>query len=125
MSHSLAILADGTVVAWEDKLFGQASPPFLRNVLMIGAAEPTVLPFSEPSLPLPTHFRTSRAIFDYSQTEHSEYGFPNLTGQGPAVITVSTNLMDWEPIYTNPPQRQFRICGSGERKSDSAGVSRG
>ena len=45
--------------------------------------------------------------FDTSQSQLAEDGFhlrlAGLTGHGSVVIYASTNLVDWQGVYTNPP----------------------
>src|SRR5205814_290424 len=79
--HCLALRRDGTVVAWGNNASGQTNVPSWLTVLR-----------STP--------RVSSGIISNGEFNLILTG---LSGHGQIVIYASTNLVNWEPIFSNPP----------------------
>jgi hypothetical protein len=101
--HSLALLADGSVVAWGVDYFGQSSvPPLTRVVAVSGGRAHSLALIGSAVSPGPPRFEILAPSLTFSNGQFL-LRLTGLTGQGVTVITVSTNLLDWQPIYTNFP----------------------
>ncbi len=74
---------------------------------LYGAATSSVVTLS--ILGTPVSFTTTAGAAQYSNGQFI-LQLSGLTGQGPVIIQTSTDLINWSPIYTNPPafgQLQF------------------
>lgn len=102
--HSLAALADGTVVGWGADYSGQISAPALRSVSALSAGRAHSLALLGPAVALPAPiFELQPPSLTFSNGAF-QLRLSNLTGQGISVILASTNLVDWEPIHYNVPK---------------------
>jgi hypothetical protein len=101
-AHGIALLSDGTLICWGADFAGECSPPLLPRIRAIAAGGSHSLaivgrppPFAPPTFEIlaPSLAITNGAF---------RLRVSNLTGQGSAVISATTNFLDWERIYTNP-----------------------
>jgi alpha-tubulin suppressor-like RCC1 family protein len=102
--QSLALLGDGTVVGWGANYSGQNDiPAQAKNVVAIsaGAAHSLAL-LARGVAPRPLRFELLSPAFD-ANTPAVLLRLTGLSGQGPAAVEISTNLLNWEPLFTNPP----------------------
>jgi hypothetical protein len=98
--HSLALLADGSVVGWGGNYSGQSTVPeaaFGVKVLSAGGAHSLAL-VSEHESPVRLEIAPGP-----SQVGGCRLVASGLLGRGPVVIYGSTDAVNWQPIFTNPP----------------------
>lgn len=101
--HSLAILVDGSVVAWGANYSGQSSSPELTRVIAISGGRAHSLALLGPVVsPGPPRFELLAPSLTFSNGTF-RLRLTSFTGQGPSVISASSNLLDWVAIYTNQP----------------------
>jgi hypothetical protein len=102
-NQSAAVLSDGTVVAWGDSQFGQTSPPVIQHAVAaaIGGAHSLALIETANTAPAPV-FQLLAPSLTFSNGAF-RLRLSHLIGNGPSIISASSNLLDWQPIYTNPP----------------------
>jgi alpha-tubulin suppressor-like RCC1 family protein len=102
-NQSLAVLSDGTIVGWGANEFGQSSPPDAHPLISAagGGAHSLALMETVINAPAPVFqllapsLTMSNGIF--------RVRLSHLFGSGPSIISVSSDLQTWQPIYTNPP----------------------
>lgn len=102
--HSLALLANGQVVAWGANDSGQALvPAAATNVVAIAAGGSSSFALaSETPTAGPLQFEPVNGAAAAGQgTFHLR--LTGMTAQGPVIIYASSDLVNWQPIYTNPP----------------------
>jgi hypothetical protein len=100
--QSVVLRSDGTVVAWGayNTQFDVFVPEGLDHVSAVAAAEWDTVAL------IPNQFMTWQPLQYVPPTGSLSNGFFmrvwSLANQG-VVVTASSNLVDWEPIFTNPP----------------------
>jgi hypothetical protein len=99
---SVALRSDGSIVNWPSAVFCGAdnTPVGYTNILAIAAGDFHTLAI----VPWPTILQFDVANCGFA-ADNSGFRLRILgtSGWWPVVISGSTNLVDWTPIYTNPP----------------------
>jgi hypothetical protein len=91
------------VVAWGQSEFGQNSPPAIQHAVAaaIGGAHSLALVETATTAPAPVFQLVAPSLTISNGTFRLRLS--HLFGNGPSIISASSNLLDWQPIYTNPP----------------------
>jgi hypothetical protein len=101
--HSLALQTGGMVVAWGDDTYGQIDVPVAAtNIIALCAGDlhnVALVRTTEAAGPL--QFELVSQPGDNPTSFHLR--LHGLTGQGVVVIYASSDLVNWVPIFTNPP----------------------
>ncbi len=102
-NQSVALLSNGSLVAWGQSQFGQDSPPAIQHAVAaaIGGAHSLALVETAASAPAPVFQLVAPSLTISNGTFRLRLS--HLFGSGPLTISVSSNLQDWQPIYTNAP----------------------
>jgi alpha-tubulin suppressor-like RCC1 family protein len=100
--HSLALRADGTVVAWGRNTSEQTNVPgFLTNVVAIAGGENHSLALVETGRRTPLRFDPAALRIETDGSLHVR--LLGASGRGPVIVLASPDLTAWTPIFTNAP----------------------
>jgi hypothetical protein len=100
--QSVVLRADGTMIAWGqyNKQFDVFVPGGLANVSAVAAGEWDTVAL------IPNQFLPWQPLDYFPSSTSISNGFRlsvwSLANHG-VVVVASSNLVDWEPIFTNPP----------------------